>query len=307
MLDLLFRNWLRNAARQRVYDAARQAAFEHLSQAAQETAGPAPEPSHPERPCDVGLIFGQGLEAGAFEDRLDGVLATQAGGLKFCQGGLRGRHVVCVASGTAAAASGQAAELLAAGHRPQWIISAGSASGLQSQLQRGDFLLANEVCNLQGQSLAIDLHLPADQRSPRVHAGKLLSLDKLVRRVDEKQTLSAVGAMAADTDSFAVAQVCQREKTRFLAVRIIRDALHEELPREIERIGRAKSGAARWGAAIGALVQRPSSAKDMLDIQERALLNADRLAKFLEGVIVQLSPLESHPRNDVRAEGSEPR
>lgn len=298
MLDFLLRNWLQSTARQHVYAAARQAASEHLHKAGQGADEKPPEQPRRDRPCDVGLVFAQSLDAGAFEDRLDGVLATQTGGLKFYQGGLRGRHVVHVASGAGAAAARQAAELLIAGHRPQWVISAGFASGLQPSLQRGDFLLANEVCNDRGQSLAIDLQLPSadSSRSPRVHAGKLLTIDQPVRRTSEKESLGRThGALAVDTESFAVVQVCRAEKTRFMAVRIISDALGDELPREIERLVRKKSSAARWGAALGAIVNRPSSAKDMLELKERALLDADRLAKFLEGVIVQLAPIAPAP------------
>jgi adenosylhomocysteine nucleosidase len=164
---------------------------------------------------------------------------------------------------------------------------------LQSQLQRGDFLLATAVCNDQGESLAIEFQLPPSDptRSPRVHSGKLLTTAQSLRRAAEKEALGSThGALAADAESFAVAQVCQAEKTRFLAVRIIGDAVSDELPREIERLGRQQTSAARWGAALGAFVNRPSSAKDLLELKERALLDADRLAKFLEGVIVQLAP-----------------
>ena len=213
MLDFLLRTWLGNTARRHVFDAASQAAFAHLNQAAQGTDEQSGNPPRRDRPCDVGLVFAQPLCAGSFEDRLDGVLATHTGGLKFCQGGLRGRHVVHVAASAGPAAAQQAAELLIAGHRPQWIISAGLASGLQPQLQRGDFLMATEVCNDQQHSLAIDLQMPPGDpsRSPRVHAGKLLSTDQPVRRAAEKESLgrASTRALAADSESFAVAQVCQ--------------------------------------------------------------------------------------------------
>jgi adenosylhomocysteine nucleosidase len=294
MLNFLLRSWLTNTARQKVYDAARQAAFEHLNEAAPGADAPQPEAAPRDRPCDVGVIFALSIEAGSFEDRTSGVLATQAGGLKFFQGGLRGRHVVYTVAGVGSAAAQKAAELLIVGHQPQWIISAGFAGALQPHLERGDFLLASEVCDEQGQSLAIDLQLSPSEPShkPRVHAGKLLAVDRLVRLVKDKELLGQThGAMAVDMESFAIAQVCRSEKTRFLAVRIISDAMRDELPREIERLARKKTNAARWGAALGAIVNRPSSVKDMLQLKEQALVNADRLAKFLEGVIVQLAPM----------------
>lgn len=279
MLEYLLRQWLGRTVRQHAYDAAREAAFDHLSQAADSARKQ--EPS--DRPADVGLIFGTALEAGAMEDRLEGVLATETQSLKFRQGGLRGRSIVLVAAEPGPAA-GKAVELLIAGHHPRWVLCAGFASGLQPTLARGDFLLANDVCNERGEHLAIDLTAPTE------NCGRLLTLDRTVTRASEKESLGAAhSALAADRQSFAVAEVCRREKTRFMSVRIINEAVSDEPPRDVERLGRKKTSAARWGATLGAIVHRPSSLKDMLQTKEDALVYADRLAKFLEGVIAQLT------------------
>jgi adenosylhomocysteine nucleosidase len=241
MLNYLLRNWIGRTVRQHAYDTARQAAFEQFSRSAGETTDQPQTPAR-QRPCDVGIVFALPIQAGAMEDRLDGVLTTQAGGLKFRQGGLRGRHIVLVQADAGFAAAAKATELLLAGHKPQWVISAGFASGLQPVVARGDFLLASEVSNELRETLAIPLHVPADEagRKPRVHTGKLLSVDRPVRQPAEKQTLGQTqGAVAADRESFAVAEVCKREKAKFLAVRIITDAVGDELPAD-------KSRRTRW-------------------------------------------------------------
>jgi adenosylhomocysteine nucleosidase len=295
MFNYLLRNWIGNAVRQRAYDAARQAAFEQVAQAAQEAPG-REAAAGGDRPCDVGIVFTLPIEVGAMEDRLQGVVVTEAGGLKFRQGGLRGRNIVLAQAASDSAAAARAAELLIAGHQPRWLISAGFATGLQTEIARGDFLLPSEVCNAQGECLSIGLQLPAGETSskPRTHLGKLLSVDRRLREPAEKQSIgTAHGAIGADTASFAVAEICRREKTAFLAVRIINDALGDEMPREVQRMARQKTSAGRWGAALGAIVNRPSTLKDMIQVKEDALVFADRLAKFLEGVVEQLAPLGS--------------
>ena len=76
-------------------------------------------------------------------------------------------------------------------------------------LKRGDFLLANEVCDAQGQSLRIDLQLPATDgtRGPRVYADKLVSIQPCPRRPGDKEACGRTsGAMAADVASYAVAE-----------------------------------------------------------------------------------------------------
>ena len=73
----------------------------------------------------------------------------------------------------------------------------------------------------------------------------------LVRRPAEKQALGETHkAMALDGESFAVAQLCQREKIRFLAVRIINEALQDELPQEVQRVAGRKTQAARCMARL---------------------------------------------------------
>ena len=89
-------------------------------------------------------------------------------------------------------------------------------------------------------------------------------------------------------ESYAVAEVCQKTQTRFLAIRIISDPVEEQLPRDVERLIRQKTYAGRFGAALGTILNRPSSVKDMLRLKENALVASDRLARFLASTIAQL-------------------
>ena len=89
-------------------------------------------------------------------------------------------------------------------------------------------------------------------------------------------------------ETLAVADVCRREKVRFLSVRVISDALDDELPQEIERLLDQKSLASKLGAAAGAVFNRPSSVKDMWNLKEQAIQASDRLARFLASTIAQL-------------------
>jgi adenosylhomocysteine nucleosidase len=73
-------------------------------------------------------------------------------------------------------------------------------------------------------------------------------------------------------------------------VRIISDAVDDELPADVERLARQKTRAGQFGAATGAIFRRPSSVKDMLRLKEYSLVASDRLAKFLSGMITQLIP-----------------
>jgi adenosylhomocysteine nucleosidase len=241
-------------------------------------------------PCHVGLVFALDMESGYLEDRLAGKIAVHGDGFTVRTGGLKGRGVAVIVTGHGRAAARRGAEALVAGHRPRWIISAGFAGGLSPQIARSDIVMAGAVLGEHGERLAIDLHLPQDGPSPKgVHVGPVLTLDHIVRTADEKKSLGErYGALAVDMESLAVAQLCQQEKLRFLAIRSITDAVDDELPRDVERLLNKNTLSKRLGAAAGSIVRRPSAAKDLWKLRENAITAASRLAKFLEGVITQL-------------------
>jgi adenosylhomocysteine nucleosidase len=85
-----------------------------------------------------------------------------------------------------------------------------------------------------------------------------------------------------------VAEACRNENVPLLAIRVISDAVDDELPPEIEYLLAQKSLAGKLGAATGAFLKRFSAAKDLWRLREDALKASDRLAKFLEGVVKQL-------------------
>jgi len=288
MWQLLLRNWLLGQARQKMREAAEQATSGAAAQAAHASA------EHPpgEPPvCHVGLVFALGIEAGGLIDRLAGVIRIDGAGFVAREGGLAGRRLVVIESGVGAKAAAKSTDALIFGHRPRWVISAGFAGGLDPRLAQGDMLLADRVVDLSGRSLDIDLKLDraAVQSQRGVHVGSLLTVDRIIHDASEKRALGQrFGALAVDMETAAVAEVCRREKVRFMAVRVISDAVDHSLPKDINHLVQAKTTAGRLGAAAGAILRRPSSVKDMWQLKEDALIASDRLAKFLTGVIQQL-------------------
>jgi adenosylhomocysteine nucleosidase len=299
MWQVLVRNWLMAQAKDRLREAASQAAEGATKSAeagsqAQRSPKTAAEQGPPETKrevCHVGIVFALGIEAGGLADSLAGVVRTQAAGLVFREGGLDGRRVVLVESGAGREAAARATQALILGHQPQWIISAGYAGGLSDRVAQGDLLLADEIVNVQGDSLSIDFKLAPDtlQSMRNVHVGRLLTVDQVVARAEDKRSLGAQHtALAVDMETMGVAEVCRREKMKFLSVRIISDAVDRTLPSDIDYLVKKKSTAGRLGAAAGAIMRRPSSIKDMWQLKEDALVASERLARFLIGIIGQL-------------------
>jgi adenosylhomocysteine nucleosidase len=244
------------------------------------------------RSCDVGIICGKSLESGALEDRLSCVVTLQGAGFVARQGMLSGRRVVVLLAQDPPQQTAASAEALIAGHRPRWVIAAGFASGLDDRLRRGDLLVADSLTRIAGEPLALSRQLEPQWLAAitGLHVGRLLTLDQSVRRPAEKRRLGAEhAALAADVQSLAVAEICRREELPFLAVRVIADAVDDEVPLDIERLANKNNMARRIGALGGMLVRRPSSIKDLWNLYEAALAASLRLAKFLEQVVERLT------------------
>lgn len=280
----ILRNWLQQQAKSAIFAAAA---------GAREPS--AIDPNALPDPCDVGLVFALGIEQGGLEDLLSGVVATQGTGFVARQGTLKGRHVVLIEAGVGPLAAARGTQALLAGHRPAWVISAGLSGALDPRLKQGDIVMADSITDGEGHRLSIDFKISPEAvaATPGLHVGRLLTVDRIVRSPEEKRTLGQQHeCLAVDMESWAVGEVCRQAKTKFMAVRIVSDAVDRELPADIERLARQKTHAARLGAAAGAIFRRPASLKDMLKLKEDALVASDKLAKFLSGVIVQLAPLE---------------
>ncbi|HVX13275.1 MAG TPA: hypothetical protein VHC22_18975 [Pirellulales bacterium] len=268
----------------------RQSASEALRTAAQ---GQGATPAEPARPCDVGVVFALGIEAGGFEDLLEGIVVTHAAGVKLHSGSLRRRGVVAIETGIGQLSAAAGTQALIAGHKPAWVVSAGFAGGLDRRLKRGDIVMADALVDGTGRRLAIDLKLdPAiTANNKHLHVGACATTTNILYRPEDKEALgNQTGALAVDMESWAVGEVCRQAKTRFLNVRIISDAVDDALPPDVEALARQKTNAARFGAAAGAIFRRPSSIKDMLNLKQDALVFSDRLARFLAGVVEQLAP-----------------
>lgn len=283
LLRHLVTTWVRQAAQQTLRDA-----VEAQARAPDRETGDASEPANPPPPpAQIVCVYALGAEAGGFVDLLQGCVTSRCPTFVEHAGELGHQRVAILETGVGRAAAARATTDAIALHRPQWVVSAGFAGALHEDLQRGHMLMPEEIVDIHGQCLTVGLKLGAT--SPGLHTGRLLTVDELIRTQAEKRRLGAEHrALACDMETMAVAQVCHEQKVRFLSVRIVSDAIDDELPKEIERLMEQKSVASKLGAATGAIFNRPSSVKDMWQLKEQALRSSDRLAKFLASTIAQL-------------------
>ncbi|MBX3443654.1 MAG: 5'-methylthioadenosine nucleosidase [Planctomyces sp.] len=239
--------------------------------------------------ADVGIVCALPIELAGFLNRCEHVRRYTGGPFVFRGGRLNGVRVAIVETGPGLSLAERGTLALLDAHSPDWVISAGFSGALVPELQRGDIVVADRVRDWQARELAFDLTYPAEPERG-IHCGRLLTMDRIVRTIEEKQRLAGeTGCLAVDMESFAVADVCRRQGRRFLAIRSISDDLTEDLPPEAIAIF-ATRGVRRLGAVAGSLWKRPRSASDLWRLREHAQGAADSLAAFLPPLLMQLVP-----------------
>jgi len=238
-------------------------------------------------PADVGIVAALSLEVGVLTDGLKRIRKYQAASLPIIEGEHNGKIVAIAIAGPGRPAARRATELLIAGHRPSWIISAGFAGALNPAANRNDLALPGEIIDLDGGQFPV-VRPESLGAGIRHLAGRLLTVDRLILDSTEKAELHHTAqADMVDMESSAVAAVCGEKLIRFLSVRVISDDARTDLPREVASL-LIRSGSYRVGAAVRAIWNRPSSLKDFWMLHERALEAADRLAKFVTRCIEDL-------------------
>ena len=283
LLRQLVTQWARHTAQQKLYQA--------VSDTAQKGQPYSGESGIELPKCDIVIAFGLGVESGGTVDLLQEAASTRCASFVEHSGNLQGHRVAVVETGVGRQAALKAIDDIVALHHPSWIISAGFAGALRPEIRRGHILMPDEVVDVGHHRVEIDLHIDRETAasSRGLHIGRLLTVDQLIQSSEDKRRLGEEhDALACDMETMTIAEACRRKQIRFLAVRVVSDALDDELPHEIERMLNQKSLAAKLGAATGALFNRPSSIKDMWKLKEDALKASDRLAKFLAGLIAQL-------------------
>jgi adenosylhomocysteine nucleosidase len=245
--------------------------------------GVAPAPA----PADVGIVAALPIEVGDLVDGLRKVWKYKSVAVPVIEGEYAGKIVAVAIAGIGRATARRAADVLIAGHRPRWVISAGFAGALNPAYARNDLVLPREVIDRDGGCYPVD-QTAGLAASVRYATGRLLTVDQLVLRAAEKGELhQAFQADLVDMETSAVAAICRERLVRFLSIRVISDDAHRDLPAEVSGIFNS-SGSYRVGAALRSVWRRPSSLKDFWSLYEQSLEAADRLSKIIKRCLEEL-------------------
>ncbi len=245
----------------------------------------------PPRRCEIAVFFPSRAEAGGFVDQLAGGNTTRCHGFVEHTGQLAKRTICVIEAPVAPDRLARITRDAIGLRKPRWLICAGFAVALDEQIRKGHMVMARQVMDAQGYSLQTGLQLDDEslQTAPGVHAGALLTVTDFPTSVQAKQTLSNQHAsLACDRQATIIAEVCRVQHVPMLSVHAVVEAYDEASATTVQQVRSQNSLAAKFGAAAGALIDRPSNVKQFFEEKETALRLSDRLAKFLAGMLERL-------------------
>lgn len=174
------------------------------------------------------------------------------------------------------------------------IVSFGLAGSLAADLRSGDIVVASGVIGRNG-SFATDDAWSGSLLSaiPRSLYAPIAGVDVAVAVTPERRELaSRSGALVVDMESHIIAQFAANRGLRFVAVRVVIDAMHRRIPKAaLDCI--SHDGETRMPALGRSLLERPSDTLDVLRLcsdwqpARRALLDCSGILSASVGQIAR--------------------
>jgi adenosylhomocysteine nucleosidase len=172
------------------------------------------------------------------------------------------------------------------------IVSFGLAGGLSPELRAGDIVIASSVVGHNGEFATDDVWsgwlLTA---IPTAFYARIAGVDLAVASSAQRLELSGrVGALAVDMESHLIGQIAARHLMRFVAVRVVVDAVNRNIP-ETALTCLSRTGEARRSELGRRLAARPRDTLDILRLwadwlsARRALANACEILSASVGQI----------------------
>lgn len=198
----------------------------------------------------IGILCAGDTEVAPFLPMLSECVVTEKALLKFYEGMLGSRNVVTLFSGVCKVNAALATQILIDTYHCDTIINAGTAGGIEEQLQVFDTVVATETAyhDVEEDSLT-DFHpwfpsiyLPSDKHllslaeaaarqlsaGHRTFFGKMVTGEKFITDREREHIKAAYSPLSVDMESAAAAHVCYANKIPFISVRTITDTpLHD--------------------------------------------------------------------------------
>jgi len=168
-------------------------------------------------------------------------------------------------------------------HRPDSVICAGFAGGLQSGLAVGDIIL-------DPQNIPPAMRHQLKKTSPDWHWGTILSVDDILTSSDAKSRLGTEsGALCCDMETAALREICAHRNIPFFAIRSISDTVAMSFKIPPEYLLNPKTHQPDILSLAGHLLRTPSHIPALAGLLKDSLRARKSLHRALLKLITHLS------------------
>jgi adenosylhomocysteine nucleosidase len=197
--------------------------------------------------------------------------------LRFaCRASIGGEPWLLAAHGPGPALAAFATEAaLGVEPHPRALLSTGLCGGLQPHLRAGDVLIGAGV---RAESGAWTCAQPKSDRGAA--AGVVWSQDRVAWCAAEKRALQQQGADAVEMEAAAVAHSALRHSLPFFCIRVVSDALADDMPFDFNQY-RDAEGRFNIGAIGRAALRRPAAIPALIGLARRSARAGRNLGDFL--------------------------
>ena len=171
----------------------------------------------------------------------------------------------------------------------QFCITSGFAGALGEKHSVGDVLVAEGVQELgKSKTLQCSRNLVYAARDDGAKLVKLfLTTSQVVASAEEKKQLAPF-ADAVEMESFAVLSAAQLHKKAVVAIRVISDSIHHDVPAKVSTMVDEK-GQVKIGGVVRYVARHPLQLPALIRLGRDSRTAAEALANFLEAFIKKLS------------------
>ena len=181
----------------------------------------------------IGIIAALPREVEGLLDRLDTLNRETAGRDQISYGRYEEKEILVLVGGVGIRKARNAAANLIHSRRPDLILSAGFAGGLDPSLSLGDAVIPSVIIDQSGACIDAprDMHAKLLQAHPGAVSGSILTTPRFIPDESEKKDLFyRYDALAVDMESMAVAGEAKAHGVPHLALRVISDTADQTLP-----------------------------------------------------------------------------
>lgn len=207
----------------------------------------------------IGIIGALEAEVAGLRALLEEAVTKKVGGIEFVSGKIGGVEVVSARCGVGKVFAAMCTQAMILEYSPEVIINTGVAGALSPELEIGDIIIAQSVCQHDMDTSALGdpagmvsgvnmIYFPADENtslkliecSQQMKAAKKRGIiatgDKFISDAKEKDTLyKRFGASACDMEGAAIGQVCYVNGVPFCVVRAISDTANGQAALDYNR------------------------------------------------------------------------